>query len=318
MTVSRADSGLLSFRLLHGIRFMLGDSLGMRLAAKAALPAWGEAVPGCGFVLGCHAFALEETGDPEGAERVGRRAVALEPGDVWGGHAVTHAMEVGGRAREGLAWLSRIEPRLPGVGNFARHLFWHRALFHLRLGEGDAALDLYDRRIREEPTEDVRDVMNAASLLWRLEAQGVPTGGWRWQELADLAERRIGDHAWAFADLHYLLSLAAAGRLGAVQAMLASIRARALHGSDTQALVHAEVGLAAARAVAAAALEGEPGEAARLLEPLQGHLQRLGGSHTQRDLLRQMLRPAAAASGREAVADRSLATPGPPLRLREG
>lgn len=279
---------LLALRLSHGIRFMLGDAPGMRITLEGALPSWGRGVPGRGFVLGCYAFALEETGDLAAAEHVGRGAVEMEPSDVWGAHAVAHVMEEGGRAEEGIAWLGTVEPRLAGVGCFRRHLFWHRALFHLRLHEVEAALALYDSRVWDEPSEDVRDIMNAASLLWRLQERGVPVGARRWEALAELALNRIGDHAWAFADLHYVLCLAAAGRVDAVQGMLASIRERMLRWSDSQALVHSRVGFTAARAVAAAGL-GAPAEQVQdILHPVRDRLRQLGGSHVQRDLLRRM------------------------------
>lgn len=283
---------LLALRLSHGIRFMLGDALGMRITLEGALPAWGRGTPGRGFVLGCYAFALEETGDLAAAEHVGRGAVEMEPSDVRGAHAVAHVMEEGGRAEEGIAWLRTVEPRLAGVRCLRRHLFWHRASFHLRLQETEAALALYDARLWDEPSEDVRDIMNAASLLWCLQERGVPVGARRWEALAECALDRIGDHAWAFADLHYVLCLAAAGRPRAVRAMLASIRERMLRWSDFQALVHSRVGFAAARAVAAAGL-GAPAERVReILFPVHDRLRQLGGSHVQRDLLRRIGRGA--------------------------
>lgn len=279
---------LLALRLSHGIRFMLGDAPGMRITLEAALPAWGRGVPARGFVLGCYAFALEETGDLAAAEHVGRGAVALEPSDVWGAHAVAHVLEERGHAEEGLSWLSTVEPRLVGVGCFRRHLFWHRALFHLRLHETGEALALYDSRVWDEASEDVRDIMNAASLLWRLQERGVVVGARRWEELADLAASRVGDHAWAFADLHYVLCLAAAGRADVVQAMLRSIRECMVRWSDSQALVHSRVGLTAARAVAAAGLGAPAEHVQNILLPVRDRLRQLGGSHVQRDLLRRM------------------------------
>jgi tetratricopeptide (TPR) repeat protein len=274
-----------ALKLSQGIRFMLGDAAGMRLAIEQALPAWNPTMSLHGFVLGCHAFALEETGDRRAAERVGREAVALRPDDAWGAHAVAHVLEGEGRAREGLAWLGAAERRLH-YSPFARHLFWHGALFHLHLGQGEAAMAVYDERVRAERSEDYRDVANAASLLWRLQAQGVPVGA-RWEELADIAESRIGDHSLAFADLHHVLSLAACGRHGALAAFLAGLRGRALRDIDTQARVFATAGLTAARGIAAA-VGGEATEAADLLGAVRRDLPLLGGSHAQRDLIERI------------------------------
>jgi hypothetical protein len=275
---------LLLMRLSHAIRFMLGDAVGMRVALGIVMPAWNRAMPGHAYLLGCYAFALGETGDLAAAEHIGRGAVGMEPCDLWGAHAVAHALGGQQRTREGVVWLAWMEPHMAGAGTFARHMHWHRALFHLDLGDRETALDLYDRKVHDEPSGEVRDMLNATSLLWRIEAAGLPVGAWRWDELADIAERRIGDHAWAFADLHYVLCLAASGRREELDAMLASIAARVTRCTDSQARVHAEVGFPAARAIAAA-LCGDPAEAAGLLANLRYRLPRLGGSQAQRHLL---------------------------------
>lgn len=292
--VQEQPRDVLALRLAHGIRFMLGDAPAMRDAIEQALPHWDASLPGHAHLLGCHAFALEETGEPERAEAVGRRAVAMEPSDLWGAHAVAHAMGAQGRMREGLAWLRWLEPHLAGGSNFVRHVHWHRALFHLALGENDAALALHDEKVWDTPGDDVRDLMNAASLLWRLEAAGVTVAAWRWGGLADAAARRVGEHAWAFADLHLVLCLAGAGRREALARMLASLAARAGTEADSQARVHAAVGLAAARGVAAAVV-GDPVEGTRLLDAALPRLHETGGSHAQRALFVAMRDGAAAA-----------------------
>jgi hypothetical protein len=262
---------------------MLGDAFAMRDAVEAALPRWDVSMPGYGFLLGCHAFALEETGEAARAEAVGRRAVALDPRDLWGAHAVAHAIGAQGRMREGIAWLRWLEPHLAGGSNFVRHVHWHRALFHLALGQQEAALALHDARVWAEPSEDVRDLMNAAHLLWRLEASGVPVGAARWDAVAEVAERRIGEHAWALADLHDVIALAGAGRDEAAARLVRSMGTHAdSHGGD-QARLAAEIGLQAARAVRAA-MGGDAGAAEAGFDAVLPRLPELGGSHAQRSV----------------------------------
>ena len=278
---------ILALRLSHGIRFMLGDAPAMRHAVEQALPRWTAAMPGYAYLLGCHAFALEETGELTRAEHIGRDAVTMAPDDLWGAHAVAHALGEQGRMREGIAWLRWLEPHLAGGGNFVRHVHWHQALFHLALGQTAAALTLHDTRVWAAPSDDVRDLMNAASLLWRLEAHGVAVGRQRWQELADIAEQRSADHAWAFADLHHVLCLAAAGRRAAVTEMLLGIAAHAARRGDDVARVHEAVGLDAAHGIAAA-MAGDSARAERLLSAALPRLHETGGSHAQRALFQAM------------------------------
>ena len=82
---------------------------------------------------------------------------------------------------------------------------------HLDRGELDVALALYDTKIRQDKTDDYRDIANATSLLMRLELEGMDVAN-RLDELADFSENRTKDSCLVFADLHYMLALAGANR----------------------------------------------------------------------------------------------------------
>jgi tetratricopeptide (TPR) repeat protein len=253
-------------------------------------------------MLGMHAFGLEESGGYEEAERTGRRAVEINPGDIWAVHAVTHVMEMQGRQREGIAWTLAEEKAWEGCNNFAFHVWWHRALFLLELGQYDAVLELYDRRFRAEPTEEYLDMVNAAAMLWRLEDEGVDVGN-RWAELGERAAKRQDDHLLAFVDAHFMMALAATGREAEAQAMLASM---ATGPVGTQAGVFKDVGRPLCRAVLAYR-HGDYGSAVDLLLPVRYELLRIGGSHAQRDLFARMLIEAAIRGGRLTLARALLA-----------
>ncbi len=283
----------LAIKLSHALRFMLGDCQGMRASTHRYLHAWHEGMPDFGFLLGCHAFGLEETAEYAEAERVGRRAVDLEPTDAWGFHAVAHVMEMTDRPKDGVAWLAANEASLADTNNLAYHVWWHRALFHLSLGDLDAALDLYDTRIRAEQTDDFRDIANGASLLWRLQALGGEVGD-RWDELADLAEGHIGDHAVCFADNHYVMALVGAGR--SPDHLVASMRDRARQAAGTQGEILADVALPLAEAQAACG-RGDLSEALAVFRRMGPAVRRIGGSHAQRDVFVLMTIEAAVAAG---------------------
>ncbi|MCV6585730.1 MAG: tetratricopeptide repeat protein, partial [Marinibacterium sp.] len=78
----------LAMKLGHAIRFVLGDNTGMRASIERVMDAYGPDHAGRGYLLGCHAFALEETGAYERAEIAGRQALWMAPDDAWGLHAV--------------------------------------------------------------------------------------------------------------------------------------------------------------------------------------------------------------------------------------
>jgi hypothetical protein len=68
-------------------------------------------------VLSCRSFAHEECGDYAIAEPAGRAAIEIDPGDVWGTHAVAHIMEMQGRYTEGIAWLDELQRHWQGANN---------------------------------------------------------------------------------------------------------------------------------------------------------------------------------------------------------
>ena len=78
----------LAMKLVHSIRFLKGDAIGMRSSIEGILPHMDEDHPAYGYALGCHAFSLEETGEFALAEKIGRNSVAITPNNAWGLHAV--------------------------------------------------------------------------------------------------------------------------------------------------------------------------------------------------------------------------------------
>ncbi|RMH51235.1 MAG: tetratricopeptide repeat protein [Alphaproteobacteria bacterium] len=285
----------LAMKLVQALRFMAGDRAGMRASLESIAPQWQDH-PLRGYLMGCMAFALEEAGDWRRAEALGREGLALAPDDAWGLHAVAHVMDMTGRPGDGIAWLGAQPERWAHCNNFGYHVWWHLALFHLDSGARDAALALYDRRVRPEPTDDFRDIANAASLLMRFEIEGVPTGR-RWEELADLAARRIDDGMLVFADLHYLLALLRAGRAAEADALVARIaRDAASPGGHEQHEVAALAGLPLARGLKLFR-DGAFGAALRQLRAGLARQQALGGSHAQRDLFWRLTVEAALRAG---------------------
>ena len=291
---------LLALRLATSFYFNLGDGPNLRDSVARVLPVWGEGTPGYGYVLGMYAFGLEECGDFARAEDAGRRAVEINAGDIWAVHAVAHVMEMGGRTAEGIAWLEETEAGWVTCNFFAHHVWWHKALYHIARDEAGAALALYDDRVRDDFSEIIYDMHDAASLLWRLELAGVDIG-LRWDELADKAVVHARDHNDPFTDAHLMMCLAGGGRPGAAAEMLDSMRSFAATRKGTVAAVMRKVGIAVCEALAAYRA-GRHARAVDLLLPQRYEVFRIGGSHAQRDLIAQTLIEAALVCGRFALA----------------
>jgi tetratricopeptide (TPR) repeat protein len=301
-SILRADPrDVVAFRLAHFVNFWLGRPQDMVDSVERVMPAWSEGIPGYTSILACRSFANEEAGNFSAAEPYGRRAIEIDPGDLWAAHAVAHVLEEQGRRSEGIEWLTTLAPNWEGAHNLQHHLWWHCALFKLELGDHAAVLELYDTRFRDlaapltVASPDVYiDVQNAASILFRLQRLGVDVGN-RWEELADKAEARIGDCQSAFTLPHWLMALTATGRTAAAQRMIEAMRAYA-NGSGTVPPLVRDYVLPIAEAQLAHSA-GRHAEAVALMRPAIDGMYQLGGSHAQQDVLEQLFVDAALKAG---------------------
>ncbi|MEL6735927.1 MAG: tetratricopeptide repeat protein, partial [Pseudomonadota bacterium] len=228
----------------------------------------------------------EETGDYDRAEAVGRQAVRHQPDDAWGLHAVAHVYDMTHQTDAGINWLSSQTNAWQHCNNFRYHVWWHLALLHLDKGAYSEVFALYDSHIRADKTDDYRDISNAASLLSRLELEGQSVGT-RWEELADIAERRTGDGCLAFADLHYILALIGGNRRQAMKSLLTRMKMDAKTQANEMAMIMAAPGLTAAQGLECFG-EGDYAGAFRNLRKGHDQMQTIGGSHAQRDVFERL------------------------------
>jgi len=283
MALNPADT--ISMKLSHGIRFILGDHLGMRRSIEAVMPAHGVDHPLKGYALGCLAFALEETGSYDEAERKGRMGLDYAKDDAWGLHAVAHVYDMTHRTEEGIALIDGNPDAWGHCNNFRFHVWWHKALLHLDQGDVAKVLELYDTKIRSDKTDDYRDFSNASSLLMRLELEDVDVGD-RWVELADLAEARSDDGCLTFADMHYMLALAGDKRPDAASRLTARVAKDASGFSDVASVMRAP-GVDVAQGLEAFS-DGRYKDAFAQLNRAQPKFQSMGGSHAQRDVFERV------------------------------
>lgn len=278
----------------HQADFFLGASQSLRDRIARVLPAWDADTAGYGYVLGMHAFGLEEMGDYAAAEQAGRHAVELNPRDAWAIHAVAHSYEMQGRTRDGIGWLTEREDDWARDNFFAVHNWWHLSLYHLDADQPGQVLDIYDTRIRREPSTAMLDLLDASALLWRLNLSQIDTGE-RWVEVADSWRRFADDRWYAFNDLHAMMGFAATGAADDAERLLVAL-AEVAAGATTNARMAREVGLPQARGLWAFG-RGDYAESLQQLMPIRFIAARAGGSHAQRDLLQMTCAEAAHRAG---------------------
>jgi tetratricopeptide (TPR) repeat protein len=289
--------------------FNQGNGPGMLRLALSALPHAGDVA----YLHGMAAFGWEQCHLLDEAERAARRALALCPKEPWAQHALAHVMLTQGRLREGRQFMQDVSPTWTGLNSFMlTHNWWHLALFELELGDGAAALQLYDNRVWGVVKEYSQDQIGAVSLLARLELAGVDIGT-RWQDVADHLTTRVHDHVLPFLDLQYLYGLARAGRpeastlLGSIEAHCLGIAPARSSAPDATVIddVWLKVCLPASRGLAAHA-QGRHLEAVEALGAALPRLLEIGGSHAQRDLFAQIHLDALMRAGQWAAAQQIL------------
>ncbi len=299
---------LFAIRHAQSELFWIGEVGWMRDISERAAPAWSSDQWGYSVFQSIRSFGLEETGNRELAERCGREAVELDPADCWGAHAVAHVLIMQGRLAEGVEWLDNLDPNWGAANHIKHHLWWHLALFHAERGDYDAALAVYDDRLRDLDSPLMQampdfyvDIQNDVSILQRLEIRGIDVGD-RWQPIADLAEARIGNHASPFTSAHCALALAAAGRYDEARVLIRE--AREFTAAENGALgARYTIAVIPASEAAVAYRQGDFAQVIELLLPARRNLWQMGGSHAQRDLFYQLIMDSAVRENRREVID---------------
>lgn len=289
-----------ALRFAHDTYFYLGQSAQIRDSIARVLPAWSENDPLHGFLLGMHAFGLEETGDYRSAERSGRRAVELNPSDTWAIHAVAHVLEMEGRTIEGIGWLSDLKAHWLPASGLAVHQWWHLALYLIERNRIEEVLAIYDDGIRGGKSGALLDLVDAAALLWRLQLIGINVGD-RWDELTAQWFDHVDDHVLVFNDLHIGFVAVGKGDTATLARLQDSLGRHVVANRGTNRDISATVGEDVLRAIAAFGA-GDYGRAVDLLLPIRYDLWRVGGSHAQRDVFTQTLIVAALRAGRGGLA----------------
>jgi hypothetical protein len=214
---------------------------------------------------------------------------------------LAHVFEMEGRTREGVAFLTGTSDHWDS-SYFAIHNWWHLALYYLERGEIEEALALYDGPIRRSRSGEWLDIVDAASLLWRLSLVGLDVSQ-RAQQLAGDIEPLLGEPVYIFNDWHTIMAFGLGGRPDLSEQVIDASR----HAVGSNRVVTEKVGLGLLEGFRSFASGGYRHSFDVLVECLP--LSRaVGGSHAQRDVLNLTLITAAARSGQDEYARALVAT----------
>jgi tetratricopeptide (TPR) repeat protein len=304
----------MALKLLHDTYFYFGQSLRIRDSIARVFPYLEQRQPPLfGNVCGMLAFGLEEVGDYGRAYQYATRALALDAHDAWATHARLHIYEMQNKRQIGLDFASSTESDWSVASNLATHNYWHMALFHMGLGQHDAAMDVYENRIgkRAAASGEILDLVDASSLLYRLQLDGASKRVTAEHYAALLAhwESHIDDHFSVFNDAHILMTTLGAGDTHATERLMQSVvefanQQEAQHecsgfgcsnsssSTITNVAITRRVGIALLQAIEA--FDARHYERTiELLEAIRYNVIEIGGSHAQRDVFQLLLMAAA-------------------------
>lgn len=279
----------------HQLDFFRADALGLRDRVGGALLSWDASDPWFGFLLGMNAFGLEECGLYPLAEAAGMRALELEPRDVWAHHAVMHVYEMTGQFDAGLRFADGRRADWESGNFFVPHNAWHEALMHVENHDIARALAIYDRVLHNAGSDNVAlEMLDAASLLWRLHLNGHDVGD-RWGPLADAWADKADQLWYVFNDMHSAMAFVGAGRLDDAHALVDRLERYVAAEHDrrvSNVAMTAEVGLPVCAAIVDFG-EERYDQVVQRLYPIRRILWRFGGSHAQRDAVTRTMLEAA-------------------------
>ena len=251
-----------------------------------------EHYPADSYLLGLHAFAVEENGRRGEAARLAEAALAKNAEDPWAVHALAHALFESGSFRAGALRLPPAILACTGVNWFSHHLRWHEALMHFARGDYDSARDLSHRYLEQRPSTYSNDLHDSTSMLWRFDLVGQSAGD-RWAPFAAIARERVKGRNMPFTEPHLALALAATKDKASAQVQLDRLKIQA-QGDESKLL--GEVVIPLIEGLHAFA-DGDYARVIARIEPIQARIIGLGGSFAQRDVFTDTLFEAAYRAG---------------------
>ncbi|XP_066580212.1 tetratricopeptide repeat protein 38 isoform X2 [Amia ocellicauda] len=281
---------LLALKFAHDTYFYIGHQTEMRDSVARVLPHWKPHMPLYSYLKGIYSFGLLETKLYDQAEKIAKEGLALTPGDAWAVHAVSHVHEMRAEVEKGLKFMEQTENNWKKCDMLACHNYWHWALNFIEKGEYEAALGIYDSQISKRcfSSEAMLDTVDACSMLYRLELEGVKVGD-RWKELQKVTKPHREDHVLLFNDLHFLMTSLGAKDEETSRRLLETLweLAQAPGENHTHQLA-TSIGLPMCEAL----IEFDKGNYSRVVElllPIRYHFTDIGGSDAQRDVFCQLL-----------------------------
>jgi len=252
-------------------------------------------------------WSYVETGKCEIGIEMLDRALEINHDNAQAAHARSHGYYETGAAEEGAAFLADWLPTYDRGAPLHGHLAWHHALFFLQTGDCASALDVYRKSIAPRVSQALPmfTMVDSASFLWRCRLHGQPVEAAEYAELSEFTRSHFPNAGLPFVSLHAALVFAGAGDAAALTGVEDGVAELLAADEQVCGRVIGDLcsGLSAYNKLSFK-------EAASMLSGAMRQLERLGGSHAQRDvvidtLVSALLRSGDTATAREVMKSRA-------------
>jgi len=278
--VAAFPTDVMALYFLHMLDFSIGKTT--ELVEELAycdryISTWHELHP---FYLAIKSFVLCENRQIGEALAIGLESVELDPLNIYGIHAVAHALHEQERWSELSAYLNKRKSDWVDNPGMRMHVYWHLAIAYERADETARAIGAFEELYALKASPFAKQDLDAVAFLWRLRLKQPAEQRFAdvWKRLAFLWSGSISSSTSYFHKLHAALAFCASGQPFLIDKLLAE--------SDGFGIERAtqEVGIEVLQAIQLFARR-RYSECAVTLKRCQRQWPLLGGSRAQREIL---------------------------------
>ena len=259
--------------------------------------AWGEDW----WFLAAFGWALVEAGRAEAGIPMLDRALELNPDNANAVHGRVHGYYEEGAAVEGEALIDAWLPNYDRTAVLHGHLAWHHALFALQRGDAERAIAIYRDSVRPTASRALPmfTTIDASSFIMRAAIAGHPLDTRECREVAAFARKHFPEPGVPFVNAHLAMAFASVGDGVALSRLERDVATLLDDGAQPSGPVVALV----CEAIIAYG-QGRYEAATERMREAMPDLERLGGSHAQRDVFIDLMISAAIHAGATKDAER--------------
>ncbi len=232
------------------------------------------------YYLGIKAFVHVEAGQPQPALRLGLESLRHCPDNIYGIHAVAHALHERECWQELCIFLEQCRAQWIDNAGMRMHVYWHLAIAYEKSEQAERSVETFHEMYALKDSLFAKQDLDAVAFLWRYRLRHPEDRRFdkEWRKLAGLWSGSIGSSMSYFHRLHAALAFAASEQPFLIEKLIAES-----DGFGLDAATH-QTGIAVLQAILDFA-HGRYDDCLRRLRGQQSRWDVLGGSRAQRELL---------------------------------